>query len=93
MSDSSCGNKISDSVCQCHKMTLILMPNMQMDEGKGSDSSCCSACALADQTSDRKVTLEPSIKSAVMLVCHLYQKVIEKRWVEEREEEDRIRKQ
>ena len=93
MSDSTCGDKTSDSVRRCHQMTLTLMPNIRKDEGTGSDSSRCSACALADQTSDRKVTLEPSIKSAVMLVCHLYQKVIKKRQVEEREEEDRIREQ
>ena len=69
------------------------MPNNRKVKGIGYDSSRCSACALANQTSDKKVTLEPSIKSAVMLVCHLYQKVIKKRQIEEREEEDRIREQ
>ena len=67
------------------------MPNNRKVKGIGSDLLRCSSNAPKDQTSDRNVTLEPSIKSAVMLVCHLYQKVIKKRQVEEREEEDRIR--
>ena len=66
------------------------MPNNQKVNMIGSDLLYCSS-AQKDQTSYRNVTLEPSIKSAVMLVCHLYQKVIKKRQVEESKEEDRIR--
>ena len=54
------------------------MPNNRKVKGIGSDLLRCSSNAPKDQTSDRNVTLEPSIKSAVMLVCHLYQKVIKK---------------
>ena len=35
------------------------MPNIRKDEGTGSDSSRCSACALADQTTDSNIKLEP----------------------------------
>ena len=59
MSDSTCGDKTSDSVRRCHQMTLTLMPNIRKDEGTGSDSSRCSACALADQTTDSNIKLEP----------------------------------
>ena len=58
MSDSSCGDKTSDSVRRCHQMTLTLMPNSRKVKGIGSDSSRCSI-ALADQTSGSNVTLEP----------------------------------
>ena len=59
MSDSSCGDKTSDSVRRCHQMTLTLMPNSRKVKGIGSDSSRCSSLALADQTSDSNVTLDP----------------------------------
>ena len=69
------------------------MPNNRKVKGIGSDLLRCSSSAPKDQTSDRNVTLEPSIKAAPMLVYHLYQKEIKKRRVEEREEGDRIREQ
>ena len=59
MPDSSCGDKTSDSVRRCHPMTLTLMPNSRKVRGIGSDSSRCSSLALADQTSDSNVTLDP----------------------------------
>ena len=60
MSDSSCGDKTSDSVSsRCQLVAPSLMPNNRMVEVIGSDLLCCSSNAPKDQTSGNNVTLDP----------------------------------
>ena len=60
MSDSSCGDKTSDSVsCRYQMVAPSLMPNNRKVMVTGSDLSRCSRHAPEDQTSGSNVTLEP----------------------------------
>ena len=68
----------------------------------GSDLLSCSSNAPKDQTSGSNVTLDPKNQTSSnvgLSLVHskkrnnLYQKVNKKRWVEEKEEEDRMREQ